>query len=137
MSMTPFLALPAEIQHIIDEDSPLYGLSQADLVRRKAEIAFVFEGTIAVRFAMLRPNGTALPHCPFDLLVAQFLLLVYQTLGLTMEFRTSFVPQEIKFDHRCVSILALAVLALRIRPVLMPSNVVFTNIRHHSAVSQF
>lgn len=44
MSMTPFLALPAEVQHIIDEDSPLYGLTQADLARLKAEIAFVFEG---------------------------------------------------------------------------------------------
>jgi hypothetical protein len=74
LSMTPFLALPAEIQHVIDEDSPLYGLTQADLVRLKAEIAFVMEGTIAVRFAdlVVNQNRASIARLTF---VAQFVFV--------------------------------------------------------------
>lgn len=51
MSMTPFLALPTAIVHVIDEDSPLHGVTHAGLTNMKAEIVFILEGTIAVRHA--------------------------------------------------------------------------------------
>ncbi|EDQ89241.1 uncharacterized protein MONBRDRAFT_32445 [Monosiga brevicollis MX1] len=49
-SEQPFLAIPQEVRHIIDENSPLNNVAcQNDLEERRAELIFVLEGTISVR----------------------------------------------------------------------------------------
>ena len=41
-----FFVWPLEVIHKIDEDSPLYNISAADLVKEKFEIIVLMEGTI-------------------------------------------------------------------------------------------
>ena len=41
-----FFVWPLEIVHTIDEESPLYDMSAADLARERFEIVVIMEGTI-------------------------------------------------------------------------------------------
>eukprot|EP00056_Hartaetosiga_gracilis_P012817 m.206152 g.206152 ORF g.206152 m.206152 type:complete len:315 (-) comp13754_c1_seq20:1883-2827(-) len=46
-SETPLLAIPSELAHRITTDSPLFGLTRADLEAKMAEIVLVLNGEIA------------------------------------------------------------------------------------------
>ncbi|EGD80754.1 G-protein-coupled inward rectifier potassium channel [Salpingoeca rosetta] len=46
-SNTPFLAVPNELLHLIDESSPLFGMTPGALRRRHAEIVLILGGQIA------------------------------------------------------------------------------------------
>eukprot|EP00049_Salpingoeca_infusionum_P022972 m.9745 g.9745 ORF g.9745 m.9745 type:complete len:740 (+) comp5488_c0_seq1:398-2617(+) len=84
-SATPFLSVPAEITHIIDEDSPLHNLTQRHLRAKSAELVLIVSGEIV-------------------------------SLGSTMELRSSFLPDEIKFGYRFTAV-----------PMRMPDGSCFTD----------
>ena len=70
-SHAPFLAVPTELLHRVDETSPLKRFSFAEFHKRRAELVLILTGEIA-------------------------------SLGLNVEVRSSFVPDEIKRGYRFV-----------------------------------
>lgn len=56
-----FFVWPLEIVHVIDEESPLYDMSAADLAKEKFEIVVVMEGTIETSSMTFQARTSYLP----------------------------------------------------------------------------
>ena len=86
-----FFVWPLDIVHIIDEDSPFYDMTAADLAKERFELLVVMEGT----------NETS--NMAFQ---ARYNFLIFDRyLWNHIAFRTSYLPNEILWGHRFESAL--------------------------------
>ena len=80
-----FFVWPLDIIHVIDEDSPFYEISEADLANERFELVVVMEGT----------NETSNMTFQARLFFTDPYIILYD-----YHCRASYLPEEIMWGHR-------------------------------------